>query len=767
MGVGRSAAAASDSDVVGEEELESGARQLVAVRGADLPMSPQHLQRRLLRCASATEMMDVLLKHRATANLVNVATALHLMGKVAQGVETAAAGSGAVGTGRASGRARAAGQPPSPPLSLALSSIVPPSTDRLGFYRYPGTDTTPPQPSLLLDPRFWRVLALLERLLQRPNATFPPRTIASIVHGLGRCGLKVDIDGQYVSNVDGSQKGALRAGNPTAAAIARSSEHREVVTRVCTRLADLCVAGVGALPVTTQALALMAWGFAKMGFVQGRSPHVDAVWDAVARTALGPAGGVERGVAGPGAALPQEGPAAGGTGDTENTGDRPGPDAAGMGGGSPAPWASVSVMATGHGDAAFAHAQRAYANAVPPSPSAASAGAADTMEVWRARVRGDTLPAAVHPSTSPATARLPSLAPGVDAPVPPQVSAQQAYLASPSAPAPSSIFSTGQAPRTPPVIPVTAQASPGAAAAAPSSASTLSSVALAEAGADVLLDAFLPKELATLVFAFTKAGLHSSPLLEACAARVIAHPDHYAPYDLAIVIWSFAKMGRRNDALVEVVRQRFLRDHSDFMVNDVSNVAWSLALLGEMTPEVVRALHLTLSRISAKMGTSIAVKHLSQLYLVHLALRYTPSLTGLPAAPTAEPTPIETAGLTDASYLAYRAHNLTLSRFHQHVAIILHTKIGTMPSLEFVTDEGLSLDFAWPARKWAIEVDGPSHFVQGTTSFTPETALKMGILQALGWTVQRLAWWEWERTEATQDQVAVLLPLCPPGLLRP
>ncbi len=43
----------------------------------------------------------------------------------------------------------------------------------------------------------------------------------------------------------------------------------------------------------------------------------------------------------------------------------------------------------------------------------------------------------------------------------------------------------------------------------------------------------------------------------------------------------------------------------------------------------------------------------------------------------------------------------------------------------------------------------------------------MGILQALGWTVQRLAWWEWERTEATQDQVAVLLPLCPPGLLRP
>ncbi len=111
------------------------------------------------------------------------------------------------------------------------------------------------------------------------------------------------------------------------------------------------------------------------------------------------------------------------------------------------------------------------------------------------------------------------------------------------------------------------------------------------------------------------------------------------------------------------------------------------ALPVRVCSQVTDALHASLARVVREnAGKGFATKHLSQLYLVHLAMKHTPhSVVSNSRHKPLGPTPIETAGLTEACYLAYKAPSFTLSRFHQHVGIVLHTKLGMLPSLEFVT----------------------------------------------------------------------------------
>jgi hypothetical protein len=50
----------------------------------------------------------------------------------------------------------------------------------------------------------------------------------------------------------------------------------------------------------------------------------------------------------------------------------------------------------------------------------------------------------------------------------------------------------------------------------------------------------------------------------------------------------------------------------------------------------------------------------------------------------------------------------------------------------------------------------------GTATHTPESELKAGILRELGWSVRRLAFFEWEQAVAAGTEPALLQRLCPP-----
>jgi hypothetical protein len=171
---------------------------------------PPAWQARLLRCTSPDEALGVFMAHQDLANLVNVATVLNLCGKSVQREEDAVSPLPHSGNGAA----KQARRPASPRVSVSLASVPPPAEDRLAFYRYPsggvgaaasamsslnpeqraagavGRSRGRAQVALLMDGRFWHLLAALGAQLHRPHV-LSARTAASLVYGLGRCGLKV------------------------------------------------------------------------------------------------------------------------------------------------------------------------------------------------------------------------------------------------------------------------------------------------------------------------------------------------------------------------------------------------------------------------------------------------------------------------------------------------------------------------------------------------------------------------------------------------
>ena len=69
--------------------------------------------------------------------------------------------------------------------------------------------------------------------------------------------------------------------------------------------------------------------------------------------------------------------------------------------------------------------------------------------------------------------------------------------------------------------------------------------------------------------------------------------------------------------------------------------------------------------------------------------------------------------------------------------------LGLAPREEVRTEQGYSLDAVvlYGGREVAIEVDGPSHFCGRTP--TGATALKRRQLQAAGWSLLPVPYWEW------------------------
>ena len=52
----------------------------------------------------------------------------------------------------------------------------------------------------------------------------------------------------------------------------------------------------------------------------------------------------------------------------------------------------------------------------------------------------------------------------------------------------------------------------------------------------------------------------------------------------------------------------------------------------------------------------------------------------------------------------------------------------------------LKIDIAWKEEKVALELDGPSHFLTGCGTRNGSTKAKTELLSALGWKVERFAW---------------------------
>ena len=83
-------------------------------------------------------------------------------------------------------------------------------------------------------------------------------------------------------------------------------------------------------------------------------------------------------------------------------------------------------------------------------------------------------------------------------------------------------------------------------------------------------------------------------------------------------------------------------------------------------------------------------------------------------------------------------------------------EMGFEPQEEVATPHGYSIDLVVEAggRRVAVEVDGPSHFLGTSRMATGATKLKRRQLEAFGWRLLSVPYWEWSALKHSRTEVA-------------
>ena len=88
----------------------------------------------------------------------------------------------------------------------------------------------------------------------------------------------------------------------------------------------------------------------------------------------------------------------------------------------------------------------------------------------------------------------------------------------------------------------------------------------------------------------------------------------------------------------------------------------------------------------------------------------------------------------------------TFSRFHREFSSAL-ARAGAAHVNEHFSDGQLAIDVALPDRRFAIEINGPTHYGRGGDTQRPSAATRQRErqLRREGWLLRSVPWWEWEK----------------------
>jgi hypothetical protein len=182
-------------------------------------------------------------------------------------------------------------------------------------------------------------------------------------------------------------------------------------------------------------------------------------------------------------------------------------------------------------------------------------------------------------------------------------------------------------------------------------------------------------------------------------------------------------------------------------VKGVARTLWALATLGWQANATMAAV--CEERVKAwdldGRLLQLSTSHLSQLLQAHLASQFLG--LGLITLPTSA---------LQAAVKAYqeRARKVTVSNGQREIGESLR-RLGIPHELEYITADGLfSIDVAIVDRRIALEFDGPSHFIADTREPLGHTRLRNRLLSAMGWQVESIHFFEWERLQETDQRDA-------------
>ena len=244
---------------------------------------------------------------------------------------------------------------------------------------------------------------------------------------------------------------------------------------------------------------------------------------------------------------------------------------------------------------------------------------------------------------------------------------------------------------------------------------------------------FTARELAGVTLSCCVAGILQPTLADAIADVLLVQPS---PEQLDEVLGSLS--------LSHLLAQRSVAEVVTLATGGLLNDADARENLG-LDAEAAATLELALTDVSDEFLDELGPKGRSSLYPVLLYLQV--------EAPRSRLLRV-LAKRRAALRAAYVRDDATPSRGQKDVSNALDT-IKWSHRYEWCTPEGLSLDMAQPSTKTAVEFDGPTHYLKSGRP-NGATAFKTRLLEALGWRVIHIPYYEWDELRTRNDKKAYL-----------
>jgi len=270
---------------------------------------------------------------------------------------------------------------------------------------------------------------------------------------------------------------------------------------------------------------------------------------------------------------------------------------------------------------------------------------------------------------------------------------------------------------------------------------------------------FGPREVASTLHIMAKARYRPKnrallPALDMQVEKVVREYDAQA---VANTVWAYATMGREpGEGVMGMLEGRMGEVVGEYNAQDVANTMWAACVLSECSAQTLVQTASRLSGCLSSLTERIDDRALSQLHQVFLTCRLEEGLRARmpPAFVELE------ERLGPACLQAFVSGPARTSESQRDVKRALERMGLPVEEEARCPRSGYSIDMlvrekgtAVPSegggpggrggRQWAVEFDGPSHFV-GRGSPTGATLLKRRHLRLLGYALVSVPYWEWD-----------------------
>ena len=253
-------------------------------------------------------------------------------------------------------------------------------------------------------------------------------------------------------------------------------------------------------------------------------------------------------------------------------------------------------------------------------------------------------------------------------------------------------------------------------------------------------EGFHEQEMVSLAWSFATAGHGAPELFDALAAEAERMMRGFSPQGLANLAWAFATAAHRTRSLFDAVAAEATPQLRSFTPQEVAMIAWAFAAADERNLAFVDKL---IQRM-AQPGPPFTSEQNRQMnpfvFWCVVELR-------LPEAQLPSQAMRTRCRENFASYSVSSMRAQQKGGLKDSVGRALR-RLGLSPTADYIVADSLTLSYALLDERIAIEVDGPFQFVRSGAGAGKRPVgaklLKRRQLQALGWTVLGVPFWEWD-----------------------